>query len=128
MLSSPDGSRIPVDEVYPSKGIIWGHTFGETATDCAFVMEWNAYRCLNLDHLLLVLESLNIDTEVRRLSPVGIGANGFINLVNSPMDNGWCAGYTCQERVSTFYTMVATGLVTPSDSPAPTCKILLCTC
>ena len=25
------------------------------------------------------------------------------------MDHGWCLGYTCQERISTFYGIVATG-------------------
>ena len=47
---------------------------------------------------------------MRRLSPVGIAANGFIDLLNGPMDNGWCGGYTCQERISTFFGIVATGL------------------
>jgi len=26
-----------------------------------------------------------------------------------PQDHGWCLGYTCQKRISTFYTIVATG-------------------
>jgi hypothetical protein len=26
------------------------------------------------------------------------------------MDNGWCGGYTCQERISTFFGIVASGL------------------
>ena len=26
------------------------------------------------------------------------------------MDNGWCGGYTCQERISTFFGIVAAGL------------------
>ena len=109
MLSNPDGSRINVNDIYPLKGIVRGETFGRE-DECSFVTEWNAYLCSKLDHLMLVMESLDADTEVRRLSPVAYGANGFVNLVNGPMDNGWCGGYTCQERISTFYFLVAEGL------------------
>ena len=108
MLTYPNnGSRIPINDIYPTKGIVRGRQFGNES-DCTFMSTWNMYICSNLDHLMLVLESLDDDTEVRRLSPIGIGANGFINLINGPMDNGWCGGYTCQERISTFYTIVAT--------------------
>ena len=107
MLTFPNnGSRIPIDNIYPNQGIVRGRQFGSDS-DCDFMSTWNMYLCSNLDHLMLVLESLDGDTEVRRLSPIGLGANGFINLVNGPMDNGWCGGYTCQERISTFYTIVA---------------------
>ena len=27
--------------------------------------------------------------------------------INGPMDHGWCHHYTCQKRVSTFYSIVA---------------------
>ena len=109
MLTYPsNGSRIPINDIYPNQGIVRGRQFGN-GSDCDFISTWNMYTCSNLDHLMLVLESLDSDTEVRRLSPIGLGANGFINLVNGPMDNGWCGGYTCQERISTFYTIVAAG-------------------
>ena len=49
-------------------------------------------------------------SQVRRLSPVGLAANGFIDLLNGPQDNGWCGGYTCQERISTFFGIIAAGL------------------
>ncbi len=106
MLTDADGSRINVNTLYPKKGIIRGESFGRE-DDCSFVTDWNAYICSKLDHLMLVVESLDADTEVRRLSPISYGANGFVNLVNGPMDNGWCGGYTCQERISTFYVIVA---------------------
>lgn len=41
---------------------------------------------------------------------MGLAANGFIDLLNGPQDNGWCGGYTCQERISTFFGIVASGL------------------
>lgn len=109
MLSYPNGSRIDADRIYPFKGIV--RSTGSEST-CEFVESWNMYRCSEIDHLMLVIESLDIDTEVRRLSPIGIGStNGYIDLLNGPQDNGWCGGYTCQERISTFYALVAAGLV-----------------
>lgn len=57
---------------------------------------------------MLVIESMDADTEVRRLSPVALSADGYTNLLNGPQDHGWCFGYTCQERISTFYAIVAT--------------------
>ena len=60
--------------------------------------------------MMMVLESLDSDAEVHQLSPIGIGVNSYIDLVNGPKDHGWYGGYTCQERISNFYTIVATGL------------------
>ena len=57
---------------------------------------------------MMVVESMDADTEVRRVSPVALLADGYVDLINGPMDHGWCLGYTCQERISTFYTVVAT--------------------
>ena len=109
MLTFPNGSKESVALTYPAKGIVRGTTFASSA-NCAYNAMWNAYLCSQLDHLMFVLESLDIDTETRRLSPVGMAANGFIDLINGPEDFGWCGGYTCQERISTFYIIVATGL------------------
>ena len=105
MLATPTGSKIDPDVLYPNKGIYRG-----SAGDCLWEAEWNSYHCTNIDHMMFVLESLDADTEVRRLSPIGVGANGYIDLINGPQDHGWCGGYTCQERISTFYAIVSTGL------------------
>jgi len=110
MLSRPDGSRIAVNTKYPRKGVVRSNTFGGSG-ECSFNTEWNMYQCRDLEHLMLILESLDDDTEVRRLSPIGMGANGFINLLNGPQDQGWCGGYTCQERISTFYGIVASSFI-----------------
>ena len=39
-----------------------------------------------------------------------LGTDGYIDLLNGPEDHGWCFGYTCQERISTFYSIIATGI------------------
>ena len=62
---------------------------------------------------MVVLESMDADTESRRLSPVAIisdtAPQTYVDLVNGPMDHGWCAGYTCQKRLSIFPVVIATG-------------------
>ncbi|TMS18077.1 Fibrocystin-L [Larimichthys crocea] len=70
---------------------------------------WQSYKCFQLNYTMLVIESLDADTETRRLSPVAILGNKFVDLINGPQDHGWCAGYTCQKRVSLFHSIVATG-------------------
>ena len=45
--------------------------------------------------------------QVRRLSPIAVATDdGSVDLLNGPMDHGWCGGYTCQQRISTFYSLV----------------------
>ena len=58
-----------------------------------------------------MLESLDSDTETRRLSPIAILGDGYLDLINGPQDHGWCAGYTCQKRLSLFPIIVAMGKV-----------------
>ena len=57
---------------------------------------------------MFVIESLDADTELRRLSPVALSSNGYTDLLNGPMDHGCCFGYACMERISTFFSIVAT--------------------
>ncbi|XP_022094388.1 fibrocystin-L-like [Acanthaster planci] len=104
MLTRLDGSRIPIDEKAPNKGIYRGQE-----DECEWKADWQAYECHGIDHMMLVVESMDDDTEVRRLTPLAMYTNSYVDLVNGPEDHGWCNGYTCQERISTFYTLVATG-------------------
>ena len=60
---------------------------------------------------MLIIESMDDDTETRRLSPVAILGDGYVDLINGPQDHGWCSGYTCRKRLSTFMALVATGKV-----------------
>ncbi len=107
MLANKDGSKIDASTKFPHKGIVRGT---KTESSCTWNANYDAYKCSGLDYFFFVIESLDEDTETRRLSPVGLAANGYIDLINGPMDHGWCHGYTCQERISTFYTVVASEL------------------
>jgi hypothetical protein len=73
---------------------------------------WQAYKCHNnLKYTQLVIENMDRDTETRRLSPVALISPNekYVNLLNGPQDHGWCNGYTCQKRISTFWAMAALG-------------------
>ncbi|XP_039709652.1 fibrocystin-L isoform X1 [Pteropus medius] len=100
MLTYPNGTRIPITEKAPYKGIIRDST-------CKYIPEWQSYQCFGMEYAMMVIESLDSDTETRRLSPVAIVSNGYVDLINGPQDHGWCAGYTCQRRLSLFHSIVA---------------------
>ncbi|XP_061682368.1 PKHD1 like 1, tandem duplicate 1 [Syngnathoides biaculeatus] len=101
MLTYPNGSRIPVERIAPNKGVI--------RENCTYVSAWQAYECSALSYRMLVIESLDADTETRRLSPVAVLSGGHVDLINGPQDHGWCSGYTCRKRVSLFHAIVAAG-------------------
>uniref|UniRef100_A0A8C1B8X1 PKHD1 like 1, tandem duplicate 2 n=1 Tax=Cyprinus carpio carpio TaxID=630221 RepID=A0A8C1B8X1_CYPCA len=100
MLTYLNGSRIPVNQIAPYKGVI--------RDTCSYMSTWQSYKCFGLNYRMLVIESLDADTETRRLSPVAILGDKYVDLINGPQDHGWCAGYTCQKRVSLFHAIVAT--------------------
>ena len=78
--------------------------------NCTYRANWQAYECGDdLNYEMLIIESMDPDTETRRLSPVAILGDRYIDLINGPQDHGWCSGYTCRKRVSTFMALVATG-------------------
>ena len=59
---------------------------------------------------MLIVESMDWDNMDRRVSPVALRADGYLDLINGPHDSGTCGGYTCRKRMQTFYTIVAAGL------------------
>jgi hypothetical protein len=102
MLSYPNGSFIDPSKVYNHPGIVRDESL------CSYNSDWQAYECHGLEYRMLIIESMDHDTEDRRLSPVAIlSDNGYLDLINGPQDHGWCFGYTCQKRVSTFMALVA---------------------
>ncbi|KPP78019.1 fibrocystin-L-like, partial [Scleropages formosus] len=129
MLTYLNGSRIPVNQIAPNKGVI-------RDSSCTYMAAWQSYKCFHLNYEMLVIESLDSDTETRRLSPVALLGDGYVDLLNEmascvkpvlirkwsyvkvclpmlylgkgPQDHGWCAGYTCQRRVSLFHSIIAT--------------------
>eukprot|EP00794_Sanderia_malayensis_P006712 gene6712-7474_t len=107
LIANSDGTMIDADTKFPKKGIVRGTN---SKSLCTYSADFGAYKCNGLDYYFFVVESMDEDTETRRLSPVALAANGYVDLINGPMDHGCCHGYTCQERISTFYTVVASQL------------------
>ena len=106
MITTVDGSKIEYADKMPNLGIYRDDT-------CVWNDMWRAYSCKDIDHRLMIIESMDRDTKIRRLGPIGVlanpGPNGYIDLVNGPQDFSCCSGYICAERLSTFFTMLATG-------------------
>ncbi|XP_075995316.1 PKHD1 like 1, tandem duplicate 1 [Genypterus blacodes] len=101
MLTAANGSRLAVESIAPHKGV--------ARKGCRYRPTWQSYECHGYNYRMLVIESLDSDTETRRLSPVAVLVNGYLDLINGPQDHGWCSGYTCQERVSLFHALVPVG-------------------
>ena len=67
--------------------------FNSTFGGCTFMPSWNAYRCQRLQHFMFVFESMDADTETRRLSPIALhggntGAGNYTDMINGSMDHG----------------------------------------
>ena len=74
-----DGSRIDAKTKYPKKGIYRG-----SGSECSWNADYFAYVCSGIDYGMLIIESLDEDTETRRLSPVAVATEGYIDLINGP--------------------------------------------
>jgi hypothetical protein len=95
------GHQINVSSLYTYPGLVRDQNL------CSYKSAWQGYECHTLNYAMLVIESMDEDTESRRLSPVAVVSdNGYLDLINGPQDHGWCFGYTCQKRISTFLSLV----------------------
>jgi len=107
MITTVEGSKIPYADKMPNKGIYRDDT-------CVWNSDWRAYKCAGINHRIMIIESMDRDSKIRRLGPLAMlanpGSEGWIDLVNGPQDFSCCSGYICAERLSTFFPVVATGL------------------
>ena len=63
LLTNPDnGARYDANQLFPNKGIY--------RDSCNFIVDWGAYFCKKTVYKMFIIESLDADTEKRRLSPV----------------------------------------------------------
>ena len=63
------------------------------------------------DPQMFVFESRDPDTETRNFSPIFVNVSGSVDLIVTPFDHGWCFAYSCQKRISNFWTYVPSGQV-----------------
>lgn len=100
LLTDPkDGSSFEVDAIADYRGVLGNH-------DCEYVDSWHAFDCHHTDvydYRMLSIESMDEDTEFRRLSPVALLGDRSLNLLNGMTDhtNGW------GQRLSLFHPTVA---------------------
>ena len=82
-LAAPNGSMLDISQVYKYRGII------RDENNCVYKDSWQAYECHGLDMKMLIIESMDSDTETRRLSPVAIFSddNKYVDLINGPQGN-----------------------------------------
>ena len=108
MVTEVNGDKIEYEDKMPKLGIVRND-------QCVWMESWNAFKCHDINHRLLIMESMDIDTLDRRLSPVAVLANpgpsGYIDLINGPQDWSCCFGYACQKRISNFYSIVGTNMM-----------------
>jgi len=107
MITTIEGQKIAYEDKMPNTGIYRDDT-------CTWNSDWRAYKCQDINHRIMVIESMDRDSKIRRLAPIAMlanpGSDGYIDLVNGPQDFSCCQGYICAERLSTFFTLVATGM------------------
>lgn len=55
---------------------------GVIRKNCTYMSSWQSYKCFGLNYRMVVIESLDADTETRRLSPVAVLGDGYVDLIN----------------------------------------------
>ena len=78
-LAMSNGSMMSPSSLYTYTGIVRDQKL------CSYRDAWQAYECHGVDHRMMIIESMDNDTETRRLSPVAIVSdNGYLDLINGP--------------------------------------------
>ena len=67
---------------------------GVIRENCIYMPAWQSYKCFGLNYRLLAIESMDADTETRRLSPVAILGGGFVDLINGRIESSPPGGAT----------------------------------
>ena len=94
--------------------------FGIPREGCTLKEGWNCWQCPSRNYSRLIIENMDADHEIRRISPVALSADGYTDLLNGCMDHGWCMSYTCLKRLMTFWAVVKTGTVSTVHFAATT--------
>ena len=68
MLATPGGGMLDADVIFPNQGIVRGTGPLGDESQCSWTPDWNTYVCTGINHLMIIIESLDDDTEVRARS------------------------------------------------------------
>ena len=104
MLTNLDGSTVDPDTWAPNKGVAGTHS-----ASCTHNTDNHYHKCDSLDYGQVMYESMDIDTETRRVAPIAYMADGTVDIVNGVLDTSCCAGYACQLRQTTHPLIMQCG-------------------
>ena len=84
--------RIPIEALvdsndrYKNLSDVYKYTGIVRNDNCTLEKDWEAWHCTNMTMKLLVLESMDSDSQSRRLSPIGLFSDNrkYIDLINGP--------------------------------------------
>ena len=82
MWVDKSGQPVSMAETWLKRG------FGIARDGCTRMDAWNGWKCPNARYTRLVIESMDKDHEIRRISPVAVSSDGYTNLLNGCMDHG----------------------------------------
>lgn len=92
MLTDVDGSQTDPDVWAPTKGVV-------RTNGCVHDTTNHFWQCDDsISYMQMLYESMDIDTETRRVAPIAVMADGAVDIVNGVSDTSCCAGYACQLR------------------------------
>jgi hypothetical protein len=106
MLVSTDGTTTLPDVVAPNKGVF-------RDSDCITDNVNHFHKCGdNQKYMQIMYESMDVDTETRRVAPIAYinnpgEADSHVDIVNGVLDTSCCAGYSCQLRQTTHPMIMA---------------------
>ncbi len=76
-LVEPNGTMLNASQIYKFAGIVRDQQM------CTYKPKWQAYECHGLDYRMMMIESMDIDTEKRRIAPIAIiSDDGYLDLIN----------------------------------------------
>ena len=82
MWGDKSGQPVTMSETWLKKG------FGIPRDNCTLMDSWNAWMCPSARYTRLIIENMDKDHEIRRVSPVALSSDGYTNILNGCMDHG----------------------------------------
>jgi hypothetical protein len=82
MRVDKSGQLVTMSETWLKKG------FGIPRDGCTLMDAWNGWMCPSARYTRLIIENMDKDHEIRRVSPVALSSDGYTNILNGCMDHG----------------------------------------
>ncbi|XP_067840890.1 fibrocystin-like [Heptranchias perlo] len=110
-----DGSAMgvpPPSSVFPQSDFSWSQSCFYTGIyrgwgKCIYIRDWQGYLCKQIEHVMVVMENLDTDADVRKLTPVTSTTEDFIDILCVSEVLGTCSNMNCiLSDPSVFYFIV----------------------